>query len=185
MLDLAWTDTFAGLDLPDPTDTLAIRALPDPGAVELVFDPEDQEARSALRTVLGVGVPMVHGASAETSAIAVLWTSAEERLVLIGRDFAPSLVRRLRAGLVWRAAVSDVTGTYAALSLAGSGALPLLSRLGAIDSRRIEPGSVLPATLAGVPALLHRSFSDGARLRILLPRSYAMDVAERLVAAAR
>jgi len=89
--------------------------------VNLRGDAGDAGFGEAVRAALGVALPAPVGTLAGGDALRTVWAGPDDWFVIGPRGQADALVQRLRSALAGRhVAVTDVSGGYAVLSLAGA-----------------------------------------------------------------
>ena len=131
----------------------------------------------ALSRALGIALPTA-GGSAETADIAALSIGPARWLILASEAAAASL-----PGLsADAAAMTDLTGGRAILTLSGPRAVPTLMKGTAIDLAPaiFAPGSVAATALAHMPAII---WCREGGYDVIVPRSYAVSLLEWMLKA--
>ena len=147
--------------------------------IELAAYARGGPARDALSRALGMTLPTA-GASFETSGVAAL-SIGPERWLVVGNEAAISDLPTPSEEL---AAVTDLTGGRAILTLSGLNAVRTLMKGTAVDlDPAIFPaGAVAVTALQRMPAVIWRR---GDAYDVIIPRSYAVSTLDWLVIAAR
>lgn len=124
----------------------------------------------ALRPLIGVILPPA-GQLVESGGLRVFWRQSGQWQIC----GEAGLMRQTHAALMGKAAVADASDQFGMLELTGGTAA--LTRLCALDLEGMQAGEVAQTSLADIPVTL---MVTDTGYRILLPRSYAGSVVERL-----
>ena len=129
--------------------------------------------------MLGLPLPGA-GASAETAGIGAL-SIGPGRWLMLGDEAAISGLPHLSGE---QAAVTDLTGGRAILTLTGPRAAPTLMKGTAVDldPAMFAAGSVAATALAHMPAIIWRR---GEGYDVIIPTSYAVSLLEWMLEAGR
>lgn len=125
----------------------------------LRFDPAAEDARDAVRAVLGLAPPLAPNTGAAAAGRAVLWLGPDEWLATGPLDEGAARARALREALAGHHhAVTDVSAQSAVLVLSGARAREVLAKGCRLDlhARSFAPGACAQTTLAKAQVLLHR-----------------------------
>lgn len=142
------------------------------------------QTHAALQAQFGAAPPTSLGCISSNSAVLIAHTP--ESALLITSDAPSDLAAGLRTRLEGLASVSDQSGAYARLTLAGAGARAVLQKGVFIDlhADAFKSGSALTTHIAHIGALLWHPNSE-ERFDLAIFRSYATDFIHWLERAAR
>jgi heterotetrameric sarcosine oxidase gamma subunit len=145
--------------------------------VELAAFGRGKDWRHALSSLLGIDLPG-NGLANEAKPVCAL-SVGPGRWLILGPDAAVAALPQIPDDL---AAVTDLTGGRAILTLSGARAAPTLMKGTAIDldPAVFTPGSVVATGLARMPAIIWRR---EAGYDVIVPRSYAVSMLEWLLEA--
>jgi methylglutamate dehydrogenase subunit D len=145
--------------------------------VELAAFGRGETARESLSAALGIALPAA-GGSAEAEGVAAL-SIGPGRWLIIAAEAAIAGLPELPDT---QAAVTDLTGGRAILTLTGPRAAPTLMKGTAIDldPASFPEGAVAATALARMPAAIWRRTGG---YDVIIPRSYAVSLLEWLLQA--
>lgn len=145
--------------------------------VELAAFGRGEAARESLSGGLGVNLPAA-GGSVEAEGVAAL-SIGPGRWLIVGPEAAIANLPELSEA---EAAVTDLTGGRAILTVTGPRAAPVLMKGAAIDlgPAAFPEGAVTATALARMPVIIWRRASG---YDVIIPRSYALSLLEWLLEA--
>ncbi len=148
------------------------------GYVNLRGDQTDVSFVGAVSRVLGVALPTIPNTLIENDHLTVCWLGPDEWMVIVRPEGETELATALRVALGGlHAAVSDTTGGYTTVNLAGSRARDLLAKGCTLDlhPRVLSPGQCAQTNLAKTSVLLlPRVNHPGAQsFDVVVRRSFA------------
>jgi methylglutamate dehydrogenase subunit D len=145
--------------------------------VELAAFGSGETARESLSATLGIALPAA-GGSAEADSVAALSIGPGRWLIVAAEARIATLPEPPEA----EAAMTDLTGGRAILTLTGPRAAPTLLKGTAIDlaPASFPEGAVAATALARMPVTIWRR---AAGYDVIIPRSYAVSLLECLLEA--
>ncbi len=148
------------------------------GYVNLRGDVNDASFMDAINRVLGVALPSSPGSLVETDDLTVCWMGPDEWIAIVRPHSEAEIIAALResvAGL--HASVTDATGGYTMVNLAGRHARDLLNKGCPLDlhPRAFAPGQCAQTNLAKTAILLipRNNNSDLQSFDVVVRRSFA------------
>ena len=162
------------------TGSLGITATERPflGYVNVRGDVNDASFVDAARRVLGVDLPSSANTIVETEGLTVCWLGPDEWIAIVRPDAETEIITSLREAVDGlHAAVTDTTGGYTMLNLAGSHARDLIAKGCTLDlhPRAFAPGQCAQTNLARTAVLLisRTNNSDLQSFDLVVRRSFA------------
>ncbi len=143
--------------------------------IHLSGRPERMDFLEAIRSALGVDLPLAPNTSARSGDLALFWLGPGRWLIESERGGGADLEMRLRDAQPPGAAIADVSSGRAVIRVSGEAARRTLAADCPVDlhPRSFPPGTVVQTMLAGMSAMLHaRPDRDG--FDIYVARSYAV-----------
>jgi methylglutamate dehydrogenase subunit D len=158
-------------------DGLAIGERRGVAVVELAAFGRGETARESLSSALGIALPSA-GRSVDAEGVAALSIGPGRWLIVA----AEAAIAGLREPPEAEAAVTDLTGGRAILTLSGPRAAPTLMKGAAIDLHpaSFPEGAVAATALARMPVTIWRRATG---YDVIVPRSYAVSLLEWLLEA--
>jgi sarcosine oxidase, subunit gamma len=168
-------EATAGKLLPVSYDGLAIEPTGPRTLINLRGRIEEAGFASAMKDVLGTGLPATANRWNADGGRAAIWLGPDEWLIVAADGEAASLERAIRAarpGDPWLS-VADLSQSYAALRLSGSRTRALLAKGCPLDlhPRAFGSGSCAQTILAKARVLL-RAVDDGAAVEVWCRSSF-------------
>lgn len=145
------------------------------GHINLRGDAGDPTFSSAIRTVLGVSLPLAPNTTCEAGGSTICWLGPDEWLVLTPGLHEKRIVDELRSALgSLYSAVTEVSGGQTMVVLRGACVRELLSKDCPLDLhlRTFPLGTCAQSRVAKAPVLL-RPIEDGNTFEIVVQRSFA------------
>ena len=171
-------------------DGVALVEQPARARFNLRLSPDDAEALTAARAVLGGALPLTPNTAAALDGWTVLWLGPDEWLATgpaeAGAARTAALADALADALASRHhSLTDVSAMYTTLALSGPHARAVLMKGCRLDlhPRAFAPGGCVQTTLAKAQVILHR-IDDGSAYEITVRNSFALYLASWLVDAA-
>jgi sarcosine oxidase subunit gamma len=164
---------------------IEMREIGDRGMIDLRGLPSDPAFMSAVRSALGVDLPVTPRTSASAGDITVLWLSVDQWLILCALSNAAELHSRLREALAGIHALAvDVSHMRTVIRLEGGNVREVLIKGTSLDllGEDYPPGTVRRLLFAEIAALIHIAAQDMIDLYVF--RSYADYAWDFLVTAA-
>jgi sarcosine oxidase, subunit gamma len=185
MSELVYQSPLAGVPTPSGL-AVSLREIPDRGMIDLRGLASDRQFMSAVKDILGTGLPVEPRTSVSWGDIKILWLSIDQWLILCPRTKAGTLVLELRAALAGIHSLAiDVSDMRAVIRMEGDGAREILMKGTSLDllSEDYVPGTARRMRFAEIAALLHVVEDDVFDIYVF--RSYAHYAWEFLLATAR
>lgn len=145
------------------------------GSVNLRLDARDAEALAAVKSAIGVVLPVKSNTWAASGEAEVLWQAFDEWLIMTPLRPAAALLPALEGALSGRRhAVTDVSDQRMAFEISGPRSLEVLQKGCAVDlhPRAFGAFSCAQTALARVRVTLRRMNEPGI-FQVLVERSYA------------
>ncbi len=175
---LEGSDVFDKAPLPAKIGDVRLEALAMPGLLSVApFKGQMMAVADSLRPLIGITLPPA-GVLARSDTARAFWYRPGQWLV--AGD--PMLLEKTSDALAEMAATATLSGGFGTLALRGGGALPVLSRLCALDLDALKTGMVAQTVLADIAVVL---IALEGGFELLVPRSYAGSVVKRLKVAMR
>jgi sarcosine oxidase subunit gamma len=146
------------------------------GFVNVRGDAADNAFLAAVAPVLDHGLPLEPNTVAESRARTAFWLGPNEWLLMTPPDGETELIQALRGKLEnLFAAVTDVTGGYTVITVAGPRARDVLAKGCPLDLHpsALAPGQCAQTLIAKTGALLRPLAGEPARFDIIVRRSFA------------
>jgi sarcosine oxidase subunit gamma len=146
----------------------------------------DKKFMAAVKSLLGVGLPVTPRSSVSWGDIKIVWLSIDQWLILCSRTKALTLLAELRAALAGIHSLAvDVSDMRAVIRMEGDGAREILMKGTSLDllSEDYTPGTARRMRFAEIAALLHVVEDDVFDIYVF--RSSAHYAWEFLLATAR
>jgi len=149
--------------------------------VHLAGRPERMDFLKAIRSALGVDLPLAPNTSARSGDLTVFWLGPKRWLIEGEQEGGADLEMRLRDAQPPGAAMADVSSGRAVIRVSGEAARRTLAADCPVDlhPRSFPPGTVVQTMLAGMSAMLH-VLPDRDGFDIYVARSYAVTAWEWL-----
>ena len=185
MSELAYESPLAGVAAPSGL-SISIREIADRGMIDLRGHTSDAAFMSAVKDVLGVGLPTEPRTSASWGDVKVLWLSVDQWLITSTRGKAHEILARLKQALAGIHSLAvDVSDMRAVIRLEGEGCREVLMKGTSLDllDPEYKPGCCRRMRFAEIAALLN--VVEDNVFDVYVFRSYAHYTWEFLCATAR
>lgn len=185
MSELAYESPLAGVAAPAGL-SISLREIADRGMIDLRGNASDAAFMSAVKDVLGVGLPTAPRSSASWGDVKVLWLSIDQWLILSTRNKVHEILAKLRAALAGIHSLAvDVSDMRAVIRLEGEGCREILMKGTSLDllDPEYKPGCCRRMRFAEIAALLN--VVEDNVFDVYVFRSYAQYTWEFLCATAR
>ena len=185
MSELAYESPLAGVAAPAGL-SISLREIADRGMIDLRGNASDAAFMSAVKDVLGVGLPTAPRSSASWGDVKVLWLSIDQWLILSTRNKVHETLAKLRAALAGIHSLAvDVSDMRAVIRLEGEGCREILMKGTSLDllDPEYKPGCCRRMRFAEIAALLN--VVEDNVFDVYVFRSYAQYTWEFLCATAR
>ena len=185
MSELSYDSPLAGITAPAGL-SVSIREIAERGMIDLRGLATDEAFMAAVKTVLGLDLPLKPRTSATWGDIRVLWLSTDQWLIISTRSKVNGILASLNAALTGIHSLAvDVSDMRAVIRLEGEGCREVLMKGTSLDLLSAEaiPGFCRRMRYAEIAALLHVVEEDVFDVYVF--RSYAHYTWNFLCATAR
>ncbi len=152
---------------------LVVREFPLNGHLILRGDPDSETFRTAVKSVLGLMLPVEPCTFSSNDDAMLFWLGPDEWLAVVNETGVSHVEAELRDSLSGHFAIVDVSGGQTLVNLSGTGVETLLMKSSGYDFHpaHFAPGSCVQTTFAKTTALVARR-EDGS-FDLVIRRSFA------------
>ncbi|GGE37048.1 hypothetical protein GCM10007276_13140 [Agaricicola taiwanensis] len=177
---LQWTETLDGPRSLVTGQTIALVTIEDPGFIEIRGQRSDRSLSKAIRALTGSPPPSEPWSSTGNDHLRLIWRGPDRWWLLLPRIEATKVAADFTMTCGKKAVIAELTGAVAALRLVGASAPEVLARLCPLDLTAVAPLQARATTLNDIPVTLLREAAGVVSWLVLVPRSFAFDVAQDL-----
>ena len=178
MSDAAYNSPLAHRSDREGVDGLSIsmREVSDRGMIDLRGEAGSAKFKQAVKSVIGIDLPLQPRTSTAKSSFTVLWLSVDQWLILCPKAEAPAITAKLTAALgSLHSLAVDVSDARAIIRLEGDNTREVLMKGSSIDFTMPEykAGHVRRMIFAEIAALAHVVSDKPCMVDLFVFRSYA------------